>query len=230
MIEQIGLPSNSGNGENHGFYLPKEAHRIARVPQWTLNSWRRQGVIVPSVEWIDEDSKSHLGHTFETVVFLRLLKMIRDEGITLIKAVEAVKSLRDRFGPPGKAWTNARIFVEHKDVYVYARDVWGTTVSTRHEQKLADPIFGKEFALLKDRADALLIPSEFQMYVEIDPVIRNGLPIVLNTSVQTSIIHSLRQQDYKYEDIHDMYPIISCESIIGANAYENFLDKVSATG
>ncbi len=228
--EFIELPVDSGNGEARGFYIPAEASRIAQIPQWTLNSWRRDGIIVPSVEWIDEQGKAHLGHTFETLVFLRLIRMLRKSNITLLKAVETVKALRDRFGPPGKGWADARIFTQYGDVFVHAKDEWGTTVTKRGQQKLADLLFGEEFARLRDRVDALLIPFEFQSYVEIDPVVRNGLPIVLDTSVLTSIIHSLRQRGCEYNEIHANYPFISCDVLIGVNGYEDFLDKANLVG
>ena len=225
----IELPTG-GNGSSLGFYTSAEASRIARVPQWTLNSWRREGVVIPSAEWVDEQDKTHRGHTFETLVFLRLIRMLREKRITLLESVKAVKSLRDRFGPPGKRWAEAKIFAEHGVVYVYDRDEWQTTVATRGHQKVADSLFGDEFARLRDRADALLIPNQFMYHVEIDPAIRNGLPIVLYTSVLTSVIHSFRQQGHKYDEIHDMYPFISKRTISGADKYEGFLDGVSAVG
>ena len=61
----IGLiQTSTGNGEERGFYTPTEVSRIARIPQWTLNHWRREGIIVPSVEWVDEQDKTHSGHSF----------------------------------------------------------------------------------------------------------------------------------------------------------------------
>jgi hypothetical protein len=147
--------------------------------------------------------------------------MMRRQGVTLLKAVEAVKSLRLRFGPPGKRWADAQIFTEYGDVFVYAADEWETT---KHRQKIADQLFGKEFSRLRDRADALLIPPQFQPSVEIDPAIKNGLPIVLSTSMQTSVIHGLRQR-YGYDDIRAMYPSIPRDLLVGANEYEDFLDR-----
>lgn len=211
-----------------GFFTPAEASRIAQVPQWTVNSWRRGGIVIPSVEWIDELDKVHIGHTFETVVFLRLIRMLRDKSITLLESVKAVNQLRRRFGVPSKKWFNVKIWVAAKDVFVNDyRDGWDSTVLTKGHQKVAEFFFGEEFRLLKDRADALLIPEQFMQYVEIDPAIKNGLPIVLGTSVTTSLIHKLRQRKCNYRDIHDMYPFIPRNKIIGAEKYEIFLDKVT---
>lgn len=211
-----------------GFYLPTEACRIAMVPTWTLNYWKRNGIIIPTVKWTDELDKEHLGHTFETVVFMRLIRLLREQHINLHNTVNAMQQLKQRFGSPSIGWANARIFVDKNDAYVYEekdRDTWGTTVSTRYNQRVMDFIFGDEFALLKERADALLIPSQFMDYVEIDPNFQNGLPIVLNTTILTNTVHTLKQQGYEFTDIHDMYPFIPVEKIEGAEGYETFLDR-----
>ena len=225
---RVELPASKGDGHALGFYAPAEASRIARIPQWTLNAWRRQGIVVPSVEWVDEQGKTHLGHTFETLVFLRLIRMLREEGIPLLKAVEAVKSLRRRFGPPGKKWARAKIIAERRNVYVHAEDDWETTLVPSH-QKVATTLFGEEFRRLRDRADALLIPRRFMPYVEIDPAIRNGLPVVYDTSLMTSLIHNLRRQGYNYGGIVDLYPFMKRQNLMGAERYETFLDRETGT-
>jgi uncharacterized protein (DUF433 family) len=215
------------SNDSLGFYTPAEASRIAQVPQWTVNSWRRAGIVIPSIAWIDEQEKSHLGHTFETVVFLRLLRMLRGKRITLIESVKAVKQLRERFGHPSNKWSDIKIFVYGKDVVVYDElDGWDSTVATKGNQKVAEFSFGVEFTKLKERADALLIPEPFLEFVEIDLSIQNGLPIVFDTSVPTSLIHSFSRQGYKADEINEMYPFMSKKFIIGAEKYETYLDKI----
>ena len=222
------LTVRPNESQSLGFYSSAEAARIARVTRWTVNAWRRHGVIVPSARWTDELDKTHLGYTFETVVFLRLIRMLRGKNVTLLDAVTAMKLLRERFGSPSIDWAGIGIFVYGKgNVYVHRQDDWGTTSLTRPHQKVAELLFGTEFQRLKERADALLVPNEFLDYVEIDPSIQNGLPIVEGTTVLTGVIHRLRKQEYEYMDIQQMYPFISDTKIIGAEAYELFLDKAS---
>lgn len=215
------------NGTPLGFYTPAEASRIAQVPLWTVNSWRRNGIVLPSVEWIDEINKTHIGHNFETVVFLRLIRMLREKNVTLLDAVTAMKRLRERFGIPSTEWAGIKIVVYFGDVYVEKKDKWGTTSLTRHHQKVAELLFGNEFKRLKERADALLIPNEFMDYVEIDTSIQNGLPLVFGTTILTRVVHRLIQQGFECADVHDMYPFIPSDKIVGAEEYESFLDKTS---
>jgi uncharacterized protein (DUF433 family) len=212
-----------------GFYTPYEASRIAQVPRWTVDFWRRSGIVIPSVKWVDESNKEYPGYTFETVVFLRLIRLLRDKQIPLVEAVQSVKRLRDRFGPPGREWADAKIFVAAGDVMAYsARDGWDSTDVSRRHQKVAEIILGDEFKKLKERADALLIPEQFLPCVEIDPMIHNGLPIILNTSIQTALIHRLRRSGRRYSDIRGMYPVIPSAKIVGAEKYEQFLDEAIA--
>ncbi|MDD5288469.1 MAG: hypothetical protein PHY28_05090 [Dehalococcoidales bacterium] len=214
-----------------GFYSLAEASRISVVPHWTLDNWKRNGIIIPTVKWIDESQKEHFGYTFETVVFIRLLRLLREKNISLFNAVKAAQQLKRRFGIPSKKWANAKIFTEKNDVYVYEekdRDTWGITVATRYNQKVSEVILGNEFIQLKDRADALLIPQQYMKFVEIDPTIQNGLPIVLGTKILTKNIHDLTSQDYKPLDINRMYPFIPEDKIIGAEEYETFLDRLNS--
>ncbi len=213
-----------------GFYTSAQASRIALVSSWTLSNWKRNGIIIPTVTWIDEFHKEHAGHSFETVVFMRLLRLLRDKDISLYMAVGALRRLKERFGTPSRRWADARLFVYRQDAFVYEekdRDKRGTTAVTRYNQKVLDIIFGEHFAFLKERADALLIPERFMNFVEIDPAVQNGLPIVLGTKIMTSIIHDLSLQNYRPEDIHSMYPFIPKARIVGAEEYEAFLDKPS---
>jgi uncharacterized protein (DUF433 family) len=217
---------------NSGFYTPAEASRIAHIPNWTLQNWKQNGIIIPTVKWVDEQNKEYLGHTFDTVVFMRLLRLLRERHISLFKSVNAIQQLKKRFGAPGKRWANAKIFADKNDAYVYedtdkSKDNWGVTVATKYNQRIADVMFGEEFTLLKDRADALLIPSEFMNSVEIDPSIQNGLPIVLDTKILTDSIHKLSLQSYELKDIQKMYPFIPLSKIRGAEEYETYLDRVN---
>jgi len=214
-----------------GFYTSAQASRIALVPRWTLDSWRRNGIIIPTVKWTDEFEKEHVGHTFETVVFMRLLRLLRDKNVSLFKAVGALQRLKERFGSPSNRWSNARIFVDRQEAFVYEesdKDQWGTTVVTKYNQRVQDIILGEEFTLLKKRADALLIPERFMNFVEIDPAIQNGLPVVFGTKIMTSIIHDLSSQEYRPNDIHQLYPFIPVVIIDGAEEYEKFLDSPSS--
>ena len=207
-----------------GFYTISEAARLARVPLGTLRYWRKECILLETIEWEDEEEEREIGYTFDTLVYMRLLRMLRDNDVSLRKAVEGVSSLTGRFGPPGPAWEQARLFVFGSDLYVHAKDEWETTVATRSGQRSVDALFGDEFQRLRDRADALLVPREFQRRVEIDPAKRNGHPVMVGTTVPTSLVYEMEKAGYNVSEIHREYPFLPLASVKAAQRFEHYLD------
>ena len=212
-----------------GFYTASEAARIARVPRARLRAWRREGVIHPSLCTADEEGNTQIGYTFEDLAYLRLLRLLRDRGISLERAVRALQHLRERFGPPGAGWATARIWVQGRDVFVEGADTWEITTATRGGQQAAQSLLGEDFAAMRERADALLVPREYHASVEIDPGVRSGQPVVRHTSIPTAVIHRLHQRGLDTRRIREAYPHLSPAQIKGALAFEHFLDE-AATG
>ena len=210
-----------------GFYSRREAARLARVPLATVSLWSTKGIVVPTSKWIDEDDKETQGYSFEGLVYLRLVRLLRTQDIPMRAVVHAVNHLKDVFGPPGPRWEDARIFADGRDIWVDHKDTWGVTSASRRGQKASQVLLGPEFALLKERADALLVPSDFARYVEVDPGIRNGLPVVRETTIQTATIHSLHGTGLTYTRIGEYYPHLSRTQIVRANRFEQFLDSDS---
>ncbi|MCH7577097.1 MAG: DUF433 domain-containing protein, partial [Chloroflexi bacterium] len=176
----------------------------------------------------DAEGSRQVGYTFDAVVYLRILRMLRDKGVSLLPAVETAKHLRDRFGPPGPAWADVRIFMQGPDVFVDRPDAWQVTASTRKGQKAAVEIMGQEFARLRERADALLVPDRFQSYVEVDPGLRSGLPVLRGTTIQTAVIQGLRERGASYNRIREHYPHLEINQIKKAIQFERFLDAEAA--
>jgi uncharacterized protein (DUF433 family) len=220
--------SRLNGSESTGFYRPAEAARIARIPRQRLTAWQHEGIIVPRLKIQVDDEPPEWGYTFTEVVYLRLLRMLRERSIPLEEAVKTVKHLEARWGPPSPAWSDVRIFTQGRHVYVEGKDEWEVTDATQGGQKVATILFGEEFERLRERADALLIPAQFRSFVEIDPSVRSGLPIVRGTTIETNLLYNLREQGHSYQGIHDYYPIISLAKIKGAIKYEDFLESEAA--
>ena len=210
-----------------GFYSRREAARLGRVPLATVSLWSTKGIVVPTSTWIDEDGKEIQGYSFEGLVYLRLVRLLRTQAFPMRAVVHAINHLKDVFGPPGPRWEDARIFADGREIWVDHKDAWGVTSASRRGQKAAQILFGPEFALLKERADALLVPSEFSRHIEVDPGIRNGLPVVRETTIQTATIHSLHGAGLTYRQIREYYPHLSRTQIVRANRFEQFLDSDS---
>jgi uncharacterized protein (DUF433 family) len=210
-----------------GFYTPAEAARLARVPLHRLSAWKREGIIFPTLHAEDFEGREADGYTFEAVVYLRLLRLLRERTIPLLTAVRSLKHLRDRFGPPGPDWADVRIFVQGHDVFVEGRDEWEVTEAHRSGQKAATGLMDEEFDHLRRRADALLVPREFQPYVQVDPAVRSGRPVVLGTTLPTAVLHAMRQRGESLRAIRAAYPHLSLAQIKGALNFERFLDMAA---
>ena len=111
MSNIVEIPNALGDtGIGVGFYTRAEAARIARIPRRTLDAWRQKRIVLESIEWENEEGKREVGYTFDALVYLRLIRMLRENNIVLRKAVHAVSELTKRFGPPSPAWQSVRIF------------------------------------------------------------------------------------------------------------------------
>jgi uncharacterized protein (DUF433 family) len=224
---RMGADEVRAMSDAHGFYSAHQAARIARVPLQRLHAWRREGIIVPDIEVTTEGGTREVGYSFEALVYLRLLRMLREHDVPLVKAVTALKHLQERFGSDVSRWGQARIFMHGTEIIVHRQDEWQDTAASRRGQKVAAELFGEEFARLRERADALLIPRRFLNVVEIDPEARSGQPIVRDTTLPTALLHRLHQQGFKLNQIREAYPHLTASQIRGALAYERFLDEVA---
>ena len=227
----IQFPSQRWQGASsdisQGFYSRREAARVGRVPEATVSLWATKGIVVPTCKWVDENDKEIQGYSFEGLVYLRLVRLLRAHDFPMRSVVNAVNHLRDVFGPPGPKWEEARIFTDDREIWVAHKNDWKVTSASRQGQKVAQELFGLEFALLKQRADALLVPSKFARHVEVNPAIRNGLPVVRKTTIQTETIYSLHRTGLTYGRIGEYYPHLSRIQIVHADKFERFLDSAS---
>ena len=212
--------------EPKGFYTTTEAARIARIPDHTLRDWRKKRILLPTLEFTDQNGKTETGYDFQALLLARLLRILRQNHVGLRRAVATLHHCITRFGPPGPAWAEVKVFsFEGTDIVTYRADEWDSTVPTRAGQKVAEELFGEDFDSVKDSADALLVPREFLDYVQIDPDIRDGLPVVRGTRIKTSVLKDMIDANWTTRLIVDLaYPHLTDEQVENAIAYERFLD------
>ena len=132
-----------------------------------------------------------------------------------------------RFGSPGPAWGEVKVFVfDGAEVFTYSdRDGWGSTAPSKGGQKASDELFGETFSEVKDNADALLIPKGFLGCVQIDPSVRDGLPVVRGTRIRTQTLRDMVGANWTPRLIVDLaYPNLTEQQVQCAIGYEKFLD------
>ncbi len=208
-----------------GFYPRATAARLARVPLHILRRWDKDGIVPATVCWTTGQDADVLGYNFESLIYLRLIRMLREmeRPFPLRKIVETVKYLMTQCGPPGPKWVEARIMSDRHNLWVQypvlaAANRGGQTLMHRAF------LFDQQFALFAERADALLIPREFLRWVEIRPAVRNGMPVVKGTGIETAVIHSAFGQGLTASDIRGRYPFLTLPQINHSEGFEAFLN------
>jgi uncharacterized protein (DUF433 family) len=76
-------------------------------------------------------------------------------------------------------------------------------------------------------ADALLVLREFRPYVQVDPALRSGHPVVLGTTFPTAVLHAMWQRGESLRAIRPAYPHRLLAQIKGALSFERFLDMTA---
>jgi DNA-binding transcriptional MerR regulator len=70
--------------EEQGFYLPRDAARLARLHRSTVTYWKNQGIIVPTLSWTDEVGDTLNGYSLHDVLYMRLVAILRPKNLSKI--------------------------------------------------------------------------------------------------------------------------------------------------
>ena len=96
-------------------------------------------------------------------------------------------------------------------------------MATKYGQKL----MLRPLELFEEEA-GILIPKDFAEYVEIDPNVMDGQPVVRNTRIPTSTLAMMAEQGISHTELAALYSQVPVETIEKAIQYEHSLDRVAA--
>lgn len=219
--------------EWQGFYSTPQVARLAQIPLTTLYDWKSRGIISPSVHVMDGKNKILDGYSYADLTIIKILRALREDKLNLRHAGIALRHLWDRLGQPSHGWADAQVFIVGSRIYAVKQDEWKTTVATQFGQKIETRLFGDLVDILQEPEEegSILIPKDYHAYVEIDPTIMGGQPVVHGTRVPTSILGMLRAQGRTVTELAKLYFPIPRKTIVKAIEYEAFLDgKRSSVG
>jgi uncharacterized protein (DUF433 family) len=214
-----------------GFYTSSQVSRLTGVPLATLNEWRRRKIVRPSLQLVQEDLIADEGYSYADVTLIRVLRALREHRLTFDSAGKALRHMYERLGPPGRGWANERVYVEGNRIYVdRPHDEWGATDATQLGQKVEPILFGDLFEELRqmDEGASILVPSKFQQYVQINPAVMGGEPVIRNTRVPTAVVRVMLQKYKTVDRLARIYRTISKEALSKALEYEAYLDRRTA--
>jgi uncharacterized protein (DUF433 family)/DNA-binding transcriptional MerR regulator len=217
-------------GEWLGFYSTSQVSRLARVPLRTLYDWKSRGIIRPSVQLMDNDLVALDGYSYADLTIIKILRALREDQINLSSAGVALRHLWERLGPPSRGWADAHVYLVGKRIYAEKQDKWETTAATQFGQKVETRLFGDLFQELKGQEEegSILVPKDFRTFVDINPKVMGGQPVVRGTRVPTSILATLKAKGKSIKELVSLYSPIPMLTIKKAIAYEDFLDKAIA--
>lgn len=216
--------------EWQGFYSTTQVSRLARVPVRTLYDWKGRNIIKPSMVMKDEDLVVLDGYSYADLTIIKILRALREDQIDLSSAGIALRHLWERLGPPSRGWADAHVYLVGKRIYAEKSDKWETTAATQFGQKVETRLFGDLFQELKEQEEEgdILVPKGFRSYIEINPKVMGGQPVIRGTRVPTSILATLKEKGKSLGDLARLYNPISKVTIEKAIQYEAFLDGAVA--
>lgn len=213
--------------EWQGFYTTAQVSRLSGVPVGTLNEWRRRGIIRPSLQLVEAGLVADEGYSYADVTLIRILRALRKRQLDFDSAGKALQHMYERLGPPSRGWANERVYVLGNRIYVDRPDEWEATDATELGQKVGVVLFGDLFEELRDLDEgaSILVPPRFRRYVQIDPKVMGGEPVIRDTRVPTSVLMTMLAKYKSIDKLERLYRPIPRQSIEKAIEYERALDE-----
>lgn len=211
--------------EWQGFYSTTQVSRLTGVPRRTLYDWRTRGIIAPSVKLTGPHGVEDEGYSYTDLAIIKLLRGLKDKQLGLKSVVRTLRHLFERFGPPNSpSWEGAHVFILNKEVFAQKPDDWDSTVATRYGQKAEIRVLGE----LVEEDAAILVPRAFAKYVEINPEVMEGMPVIRDTRIPTATIAMMIEQRISITELEELYSPIPREYLRKANDFERSLDRSAA--
>ena len=214
--------------EWQGFYSTSQVSRLARIPRSTLYEWKDRGIIAPGVTVLNEyGDVVDLGYSYADLTIIKIMRALREDRLDLKSVHVALRHLFERLGPPSQGWVEAHVYIVENKVYAEKPDAWDVTTATQFGQKAERRLFGDMFEELHELEEpgAILLPKPFRPFVQINPAIMGGEPVVRKTRIPTFILATLRKRGKSLAELAKLYRPISKDVIEKAIEYEEFLDS-----
>jgi len=196
-----------------------------------LYDWRTRDIITPSIEVRNEQGQvEDVGFSYADLTIIKIMKAYREEQFDLKSIVMALQHLFERLGPPRTGWADAKVYVFGNKIFAHKPDAWDVTAATQGGTRVETRVFGDLFSELRELEEEgeILVPSAFRPYVEIDPAIMGGEPVVRDTRLPTSILLDLKEKGRTLAQIARLYEPISRKFIEKAIEFEEYLSQPSS--
>jgi uncharacterized protein (DUF433 family)/DNA-binding transcriptional MerR regulator len=208
-----------------GVYTPDLAARLTTVPRSTLASWRASGLLTPGLEL--DLPRTHRAYTYDDLGAIFLIRELRGRGLSMQRLRKAAAWLKMQTAS-GALWANRRVWTDGRDLFLFERDAepGEPLAATRYGQTgfsvfLPDVVEG----LLAQAAPAF---KDVSGYVEINPHIQAGQPVIHRTRLTTALVAGIAGSSVDVARVRDVYPQLTAEAIRAAVTFEIVLGRLAA--
>jgi uncharacterized protein (DUF433 family) len=167
------------------------------------------------------------GYSYADLTLVRIVHALRKRQLSFNSAVSALRHLVERLGPISTGWANERVYLRGKNIYTERPDEWGVTEATRGGQKAEEVLLGDLFDELREEDEdaSILVPRQFRKYVQINPRVMGGEPVVRDTRIPTGVLVMMLHRYGSIDRLVKLYRPVSREAIEKAIEYERYLDE-----
>ena len=188
-----------------GLYSPRVAARVARIRPQSFQAWAKANLLQP-LRVAKGEERGGAVYTYKDLLLIRLIVRLRAEGIRPRNIRIALDTIASVSGRDRDAWMRARLLVTSGLVVVVFPDTteWNPMAASEGTQKMAEVFFPELIEQLKEE---LVPPIQFP-FIEVDPQVLGGAPVVKGTRVSTRAVVSIEDSG---QDPLEAYPDLSKE-------------------
>lgn len=199
-----------------GFYSPRVAAKVARIRYQNFQAWAKASLLHPKKVRLGKREESV--YTYADLLLIRLILRLRQHEVRPKAIKTALKTITALAEGDPHAWMKATMYVESGMIVVVFpdREDWNPIAASKGTQKLSLVFFPE----LREELEHELVPPERFPFIEIDPQVLGGMPVVRGTRVST---RSIAEVAASGEDPVKAYPELKPDQIRNARDYEEFL-------
>jgi len=209
-----------------GLYIHTIAARLTQTTGRNLSYWASSALVIPQIHRRDGGPSIY---SYNDLLAIRAVVRLRAEKLPLQKIRKAIKYFYENMKSINW-WTLKMVVYRQKDlVIVIPRDKSPIgeeeiVIATRGGQKPIELFFGD---LVNDllKGGKLLEATEIPLYVNINPNVQGGLPVLKGTRIRTSIIYYWNKCGLSTDAISELYDGLDRKAIDVAVRYEELLSR-----
>ncbi len=201
--------------ELRGMYSARMAARVARIPSQRFQAWMKSKLLRPYR--FEYGKRVENTYTYDDLLLIRLIARLQDQGATAKSIRVALDTIEYMSNGDKRAWQKVTMLVSEGIVAVIFPGEewadWNPIAASRGSQKMATAFFPD---LVRELQNELVPPDRFK-YIDVDPDVLGGSPIVKGTRISTRAVMSVLESE---GDPTEVYPGLTAEQVAEAYDYE----------